>query len=449
MNNPGNGRDTALREGYPVPLISHETSNSPHRTTDAIVIGGGVLGLLTALELRWRGLDVIVIEAKTAGSSQSGRNLGFVRQQGRVSGEAALLKRSSEKWAELGTALGDDLKWTKGGHISLSRTDAGGQEIGDWEAVARDHQIPFSVFTGREIQQRFPWLSSVFTTAGFTPEDAHVDPAYAIAAIRQFAENEKVTICEGTQVLSLDTAAGRVSGVQTNRGQIEAPHVICAAGAWTSRLLRPLGIRLPLHLGALTLGVSGQVPRFTESTVWEVGGVGMRQTSSGKIVFGLGAFVDIDARWEDVAATANLLPLLLKNRRSMRIKVGRSLAGDVAKVITRRPLGPYEWREYLPNGNDIAVGLKLLQEMIPDCAHTISLEHSWAGCIDSTSDFLPAVGDVGLPGLIVAAGTSGHGMGIAPAVGEAVAQLAVENQSSVDLTGMSPARLPGFRAYGG
>ncbi|MCZ2811990.1 FAD-dependent oxidoreductase [Modestobacter sp. VKM Ac-2979] len=418
------------------------------RSADAVIIGAGVLGLLTALELRRAGMSVVVLDAGLAGNAQSGSNLGFVRQQGRGTSETTLMRRSTELWGQLHGRLGDRLGWTGGGHASVGRDAATETAVHSWAPIAREQGIPFELFGPRAAAQRFPWMGAGVRVVGFTPTDGHLDPVLAMQAIRALALSEGVQLLENVPAVSMDIAAGNVVGVQTPDATIRAGATVLAAGMWSSRLLRRHGVHLPQYTGVGTVVRTVPVPRLTRSTVWDLTGVGMRQDVSGRINFGLGQHVDIDVGWEEVSAAPRLLRTYLGSWRTLRLHAGRRLAGDVGSSLRRLPLAALPLDRPEANPKLVARARRELGRLVPGLGEGVEIESAWAGTIDSSADFLPVIGEVGLGGLAVLTGMSGHGMGIAPAAAEAVAQIVVAGDAkSADISALDPRRLRGFRAY--
>lgn len=390
---------------------------------DAVVIGAGITGLLTAMRMRENGRSVVVLEARNAGSAQSGRNLGFVREQGRESVEAEAMRYAAERWRELAARHGAALGWTQAGHLSIARDEEELERVASWGSIAERVGTRFTVLRGSDLAERMPWLAPGLHGAGFTPDDGHVDPRRALPTIAGLARRSGITVVEGAAVDEIESTSGRVTGVIAEGRAIRTPLVVAAAGVWSARLLRPAGVRLPLHVGRSTVGLTKPVAPLTRASVWDVAGVGFRQSADGRVVFGLGAFVDVDVRWEDVRASIPLLPVLWKNRRTMRLHVGRPLLADVGGLATGRGLPVLERVEATPNSGTVREGLRQLRALVPALADA-EPETSWAGLMDSTPDFLPIAGESGVEGLLVIAGTSGHGLGIAPALADGVAQLA-------------------------
>ena len=393
-------------------------------STGIVIIGGGVVGMLAAGELRRRGLEVVVLEARNVGSGQSGRNLGFVREQGRAVVEAPAMRYANRRWRELADRLGGGLGWTGAGHLSLAGTEVDLERVEAWGEVARQVGTPFAMRGPAWLRREVPGLPGRLLGAGATDEDGHLDPAPAMRALRAEAEALGALVWEDASVREILRTDGRACGVVLDGGlEVRSDAVLVAAGAWSGRLLRGVGVRLPVHTGRATLAATAPVPRLTERSLWEVGGVGLRQSRGGALVFGLGGFVDVDVRLEDVLAAPKLLPTLWRGRKAMRVRPGSGLVLDVAAVLRGRPLPPLDRGEPAWNAAAVERALAALAELLGSSDRELSVASRWSGEIDLSPDELPIVGETVCPGVFVAAGTSGHGMGVAPAVADAAASL--------------------------
>jgi glycine/D-amino acid oxidase-like deaminating enzyme len=431
--------------GLPVLLERHEVQGHVPGRADVVIVGAGIIGLLTAIGLTRKGRQPLVVEAANVGSGQSGRNLGFIRSQGRDEPEVVLMKRAIELWEKLSHDFGPDLSFRLGGHLSLASNGTGANKILAWKEVARRHDIDFQERSERDLQRDYPWLAHGYTQAGRTPCDGQADPRTVIDCLRRHALDCGVVILEQTRVTSLDIAGNAVVGVGTSRGIVKSESVLLATGAWTRRLLAEIGIVLPTHAGVATMAATQPLAQISESTVWEVGRLGFRQDASGRVVFGLGGYVDVYVRWEDVRGALSVLPTYMANRHTMKIRLGRPLIEDAADIMWGRRLRPFGWTEFEPNVKHLKAGLAWLREMIPAIKPDLGLDATWTGLIDTTSDFLPAIGNAGVRGLLFVAGLSGHGFGLAPALAEGLVDI-IQGKSIEDtpLVRFRPERLPGY-----
>ena len=94
------------------------------RQSDVVIVGGGIVGCATAYYLARRGIRPLLVEKGDVGGEQSGRNWGFVRQQGRDPLEVPLMVEANRIWRGLETELGADLEWVQGGNLALAADQA-------------------------------------------------------------------------------------------------------------------------------------------------------------------------------------------------------------------------------------------------------------------------------------------------------------------------------------
>ena len=94
------------------------------RRAAVCVIGGGVAGVTTALELAERGIDVVLLEKGEIAAEQSSRNWGWCRQMGRDPREIPLIQISLRLWDGMNARVGGETGFTRCGIIYLSETEA-------------------------------------------------------------------------------------------------------------------------------------------------------------------------------------------------------------------------------------------------------------------------------------------------------------------------------------
>src|ERR671916_3154034 len=92
------------------------------RTTEVVVIGGGISGTAAAYELARAGATVTLLEQGSLASMASGWTLGGVRQSGRHSAELPLATAAVARWEHLGEELGADIEYRREGNLRLARS---------------------------------------------------------------------------------------------------------------------------------------------------------------------------------------------------------------------------------------------------------------------------------------------------------------------------------------
>ena len=92
------------------------------RQAEIVIVGGGIVGCAAAYYLARRGVGPLLLEAGEVAGQQSGRNWGFVRQQGRDPLEVPLMVESNRLWRGLAAELQADIEWVQGGNLALAAT---------------------------------------------------------------------------------------------------------------------------------------------------------------------------------------------------------------------------------------------------------------------------------------------------------------------------------------
>jgi glycine/D-amino acid oxidase-like deaminating enzyme len=284
-----------------------------------------------------------------------------------------------------------------------------------------------------------------FAGAVFTPSDARAEPTRAVPALARAAERAGATIIESCAVRSLDTEAGKVSHVLTERGPIACRAVILAAGAWCALFLRHLGVDLPQLKVKASVQRTGPAPLITQSAVGAKLASFRRRQDGGYTIARSGAST-FDLTPSALRHFRAFLPALRENWGSIRLHVGLPFVQELTTSVrwaADQPT-PFERHRVLDPPPDHGLLDRVLRDaaaLFPQLEGVRPVER-WAGMIDVTPDEIPVLGPVdGWSGLFLATGFSGHGFGIGPAAGYLMAQLARGEQPVLDL---APFRLARF-----
>lgn len=413
---------------------------------DVVIIGGGIIGAATAYELARQGVRATLLERSAIGGGQSGRNWGFVRQQGRSPAELPLMVASNRRWASLESELDAPFDWVQGGNLALA-TDAGGaRRYREWTSVGRSFGVDTRLLEAAEVESVVPGLSVPFTAALYAGSDGHADPGAATRAYAAAAARLGARVLRGRTVLRIATRDGRVTGVDTDGGRIAARTVVCAAGSASRRLLRTAGVRLPQNVVRGTVTLTEPVAPLTRASVW-MPGVAFRQRPDGRLVVSTGGGGEVDVTLETLLQAPLFLPAFRHNYRRLRIRFGPEILRDLRYRLT----GHASYAEPRPTASRIRAGVLRLREAVPALAG-VRLEKAWAGLIDSTPDALPVIdapatrsggtSSEAPAGLVLSTGFSGHGFGLAPAAAEATAALVLDERPPYDLHPFRLSRFP-------
>jgi glycine/D-amino acid oxidase-like deaminating enzyme len=270
-----------------------------------------------------------------------------------------------------------------------------------------------------------------------TPDDGHADPEKATDALARAAVSHGASLHLDCAVQGVTTRAGAVAGVVTERGEIRAPTVVCAAGAWSGRLCRMLGLDLPQRWVRGTVARTTPAPVVTACAVWGPR-VAFRQRRDGSFNIAAGGALDHDVTLDSLRQLRFFLPNFWKNKKRFRFHVGRPLLASLAATLPgsaarRRPLVWDRGLEPSPNRAKVQRSLAELGRLLPSLP-ALGIVRSWAGYIDATPDLVPVLGEVpSLRGFVLATGFSGHGFAMGPIAGRLVSELIVDGKPSLDI----------------
>ncbi|WP_408005493.1 NAD(P)/FAD-dependent oxidoreductase [Pseudomonas huanghezhanensis] len=217
------------------PLITHvDSDHSLPESADVVIIGGGIVGVCTAYFLAARGVSVVLVEKSGIAHEQSSRNWGWVRTLGRDVAEVPLAIASLKLWDEWPTRLKHDTGFTRAGILYACESE---QEIGNkvaWLEQARPLGIDAQLLDPAQIEARLQSkMPGSWKGALFTATDGRAEPGIATAAIAEGARALGVKMLTRCAARGIETEAGRVSSVITERGENKCKPVVLAAGAWS------------------------------------------------------------------------------------------------------------------------------------------------------------------------------------------------------------------------
>ena len=407
-------------------------------SADIVIIGGGIIGVSTAWFLARQDIDVVLCEKGHIAGEQSGRNWGWVRVQGRDTREMPMIMDSLRIWRGLAGEIGEDVGYTQTGCIFTAKNDKHLNELAKWTETAREFDLDTRIINRDELREHIRGSVISWPGALYTASDGRAEPHKATPAIARAAVRRGATVLTSCAVRGLDIAAGRVAGVVTEHGTIKASVVLCAAGAWTSVFCRSLGITVP------QLKVRGTVVRTAPGDDVLQGNVfddriGIRRRQDGGYTVAHGSILDHPITPSTFRFALKFLPALMQEIKILHLSVGRDFIDEwsTPKKWDLNSESLFEKTRVLdpePNPRVVRGIRRNLDRVFPQLADTRIVE-SWAGMIETSPDVVPIIdGHEETPGFHIATGFSGHGFGIGPGAGKAIAGMLTGRDNGIDLS---------------
>ncbi len=224
------------------------TAPLPDRA-QVVVVGGGIIGCSIAYHLTRRGVtDVLLLEQGQLTGGTTWHAAGLVSQLKSSHSLTKLATYSARLFEELEDETGQATGYTVTGSISVASDPERWEEIMRGLSMARTVGVDMWEMDLAEAKERWPLLNTDdLVGAAWIPRDGQTSPVDTTMALAKGAKDRGARIVEGVAVEKLRVENGRVAGVDTERGYVEAETVVLAAGMWTRQLAATVGISVPLQ----------------------------------------------------------------------------------------------------------------------------------------------------------------------------------------------------------
>lgn len=370
--------------------------------TDVVIIGAGIIGSSAAFHLARIGKRVIVVEKGSIASGMTKRSGALVRTLFPNQPIARLAHHSLGVYQNWKSAVGGECGYKQSGLVIIE-PDA--EQLKQNVAMVcgigvNARLVSLADFRDIEPSSRVDDLNAI----GYEPNAGFIDPVVATQTLVTRAKELGAKFQTGTLARRIRVDRQRVMAVETNAGEIQTTEVVIAAGAWSDKLLKPLGFQIGIQ------NIRGQVAFFDRP----------EELRAGHTAF-----------W-DAANGVYFRPHTY----------GLTMGGLIGEISD--PGSPDQLDESVSE-DFVASVRKKITARLPAMENAKFLR-GHAGYYDKTPDGLPILGRApGYFGLIVAAGFGNAGLSVAPAAGACIAELIYDGEArTADLT---PFRIARFKDY--
>src|SRR6202795_1462131 len=387
---------------HPEPrMFTHHESLKP--AYDVVIIGAGGHGLASAYYLaRDHGIrNIAVLEKGYMGGGNTGGSATIIRPNYLTPEGVAFYDQSVRLWQDLSQDFDLNLFYSTRGHFTLAHTDSAMRTM-RWRAEVNKHfgvrsEAVDAAFVKRGIPGidmscggHAPILGALFHAPGAVARHDAVAWGYGRGADRRGVE-----IHQQTEVTGIRVQGGRIVGVDTTRGSLATPRVLCAVAGFTPRILDMVNLKTPIHVHPLQAMVSEPVKP-----------------------------------WLD--------PIIVSG--SLHVYVSQSARGELVMGASLDPYELHQTRSTL----DFAEGLASHMLDLFPCLSTAKANRQWAGMADMTPDFAPIMGRTPVEGFYLDAGWGTWGFKATPVCGKTMSHTVVNDENHPLITGFT---LDRFRQF--
>ena len=380
------------------------------RPADAVIVGGGVTGCSLAFQLAGLGMKrVVILERRFVGAGGTGRSVGIIRQLYPTPETTQMVTRSLGVFERFGDAVGGQSGFVRSGAL-IGVSAAMRPSLEKTLALQRGLGVNAEILEPSELARVEPSIDpSALGALLYEPGSGYGDPSAVNAGYADAARKRGVVIEQGQEVTAIHRSGDRVTGVTMASGdRIDAPVVVNAAGLWSPTVGHLAGVELPIIIGRHPVFVLERDPGF---------------------------------------GRAHMVYLDLAGGSYVRPETGGfTLTGSLIDDETQHPMDP-ELLGAEPGFEEAEVALERTSRALPKLADA-RYARGWAGAFDITPDWMPILDESPLGGFFIAAGMSGHGFKLSPAVGEMMAALITGSPPPVNPAPFRLARFAG-RAVSG
>ena len=377
-----------------------------------VIIGGGVIGTSVAYHLTALGwADVLLLEQGTLSCGTTWHAAGLVGLLRASESGTRLVQYSTDLYQRLEAETGLSAGYKQCGGVIVARTEDRMTQLRRTAATADAFGLRAQLMTPGEARERYPVMATDdLVGAVWLPDDGKANPTDLTLALAKGARMRGARIVERTRVVDVLTRDGAVTGVRTDRGDVDAEVVVNCAGQWAKAVGQMVGVTVPLHSAEhfyvvtdQIAGVHPDLPILRDPDGWTY----FKEEVGGLVV---GGFEPEAKPWR----SPDTIP------------------------------HPFEFQLLEEDWEHFSVLMDSALERIP-ALHETGIRKFYNGPESFTPDNQFIVGEApGVRGFFVGAGFNSVGIASAGGAGKALAEWIVEGEATMDLVAQDLRRFAGF-----
>jgi sarcosine oxidase subunit beta len=361
-------------------------------TADVVVIGAGIVGTSAAFYLSQRGLRVALVEKRFVAAGATGKSSAIIRQHYSNPVTARMARWGVRVFQNFAEEVGGECGYAKTGFaILVNEREHRGLE----ENVALQQSVGINtrVVSATELAELDPGIQVTADVIGaYEPDGGYADPATASVSLAEAAKRLGAQVLQDTPVTGIAMRGGGVASVETRQGKISAPAVVNCTNAWAPAIARMVGVDLPIVASRHQVAIFQRPPEHKRPHLTA------------------GDFL---------------------NNIYFRPDGGLTLVGSIDPDEANEKADPDHYNE-VADFDFIEFASARVCQRYPYMQRALS-KGGWTGIYDVTPDWHPIIDEAPAgSGVFHAAGFSGHGFKLGPAVGVMIADMVTHTRTPTD-----------------
>ncbi len=405
--------------------------------SDVVIIGGGIQGVLSAINLVERGLSVTIFEKGEVAGEQSGRAYGQVITYKTDPEIFPLHHYGKVAWRKMNEKIGADTSYRTQGRVEAIAGPEDLNVVKEWIKLNQDagYGSPLNVriIEGEELKNRLPGAQTDWVVAGFEEDSGSIDPEIATPVLAEYAKKIGVKIYTHCAVRGIETSAGKISHVVTEKGSIKSSRVVLAGGIWSRLFMKNMGVDLPtLNVYLSQQRVSG-VPGAPKGNVHLPNGIHFREQADGTYAVAPRIFTTSIIK-DSFLLAPQFVPLL--GEMPVDFKLGKDFINSFKmptswKLDEKTPFEEWRVATATANNDHLDAVFNRMKAEFPIFEKSEVIER-WGAVVSPTADQHPIISEVDkYPGLVVNTATT-WGMTQSPGASLITADILTGEESIID-----------------